>query len=855
MPHPKLYLIDGSGLCYRAYYGLLGLSTSYGQPTGAVFGFINILNKILKENNPDYLVCCFDVSRDTFRKAQYKDYKINRPQMPDELASQIGLIKETVSAYNIQICELEGYEADDLIATFVKRAKEKDLDVVIVSSDKDILQLVDEKAKVFDPKKNKDGLLYNEEQVKLRYGLNPNQMIDFFALTGDATDNIPGVFGVGEKTAQALINEFGNIDNLIQNAENIKSHRLRETILNNIDNIRLSYSLFKLNDDLGVDFNLENLRIKKPDYNKLFGIFKKLEFNSLLKALPACEDKDIDSKAKFEHIEDDEKKNHILKEIRDKKELFFILDNAKEEKIYFFSGGSIYSLDIKKDDNELCSLLSEADIKKITHNIKEAKISLLKKGIDIKGFYFDTMLAAYLIDSAIPEFSLSELAFRFLEERVSENTSAEDGLGIILKLAPLLKEKIKDNRLDGLFYNLEMPLALALASMELNGVKVDIDSLGLLSKEITERLIKLIDEIYALNDGDEFNINSPKQLAMVLFEKLKLPVIKRTKTGISTDEEVLGRLSKEHKLPRLILEYRKLIKLKNTYVDSLPALIDPETKRIHATFDQVGTETGRLSSNNPNLQNIPVRGPMAEIIRKSFIAEEGNFLISADYSQIELRVLAHFSEDEALILAFKKDSDIHRYTAALIFQVEENLVSDEMREIAKRINFGIVYGMGSFSLSKDLNISQEEAKIFIDSYFLRYPKVKNFIDRQIKLTKELGYAKTILGRIRYLSGISSKNNSLRTFAERQAVNSPIQGSAADIIKLAMVDIDRLIEENRLGAKMIMQIHDELVFEVREPDLEKLIDLIKDRMENVYKLIVPLKVNIKKGENWQETETV
>lgn len=849
MPLPKLYLIDSSGLCYRAYYALSGLTTSYGQPTGAVFGFINILNKILKDDKPDYVVCCFDISRDTFRKERYKDYKINRPKTPDELSSQIGLIKEVVSAYNIRICELEGYEADDLIATFAKRAKEKDLDVVVVSSDKDILQLVDEKVKVFDPKKNKDGLLYDEEQVKLKYGLKPNQMIDFFALTGDAADNIPGVLGVGEKTAQELIKEFGNIDNLIQNASNIKSVRLREIISSNLDNIRLSYSLLKLSDDLNVDFDLENLRFKKPAYDKLFGLFKKLEFNSLLKNLPSPEAKDTDSKVKFEHLENDTKKSAVLSEVSVKKELFFILD--KEEKIYFSSGGSIYSLDI--NDNQLHSLLKDPDIKKISHNIKETKISLFRKAVDIKGFYFDTMLAAYLVDSAIPEYSLSELAFRFLEQKVPEHLSAEESLNIILKLTSFLKQKIEDNRQEELFYNLEMPLALVLASMELNGVKVDNDSLRFLSKELEGRLVKLIDEIYGLNNDEEFNINSPKQLANVLFEKLKLPVVKKTKTGISTDEEVLEKLSKDHKLPRLILEYRQLTKLKNTYVDTLPALIDSRTKRIHATFDQVGTQTGRLSSNNPNLQNIPIRGPIAEIIRKSFIAEKGNLLISADYSQIELRVLAHFSEDENLISAFNKDLDVHRYTAALIFQVEENLVSDEMREIAKRINFGIIYGMGSFSLAKDLNIPQEEAKVFIDSYFLRYPKVKKFIDDQIKLTKESGYAKTILGRIRHLPGINSKNNSLRAFAERQAVNSPIQGSAADIIKLAMIAIDKIIEENKLSAKMIMQIHDELVFEVCEADLEKLIHSIRDRMENVYKLIAPLKVNIKKGENWQEME--
>lgn len=816
---------------------------------------MNILNKILKEDKPDYVVCCFDVSRDTFRKARYKDYKINRPQIPDELSAQMGFIKEIISAYNIEICELEGYEADDLIATLAKRAvKEKGLNVVIVSSDKDILQLVNDKIKVFDPKKDKEGLIYDGEQVKAKYGLNPEQMIDFFALTGDTTDNIPGAIGIGEKTAEVLIKEFGSIDNLIQNAQNIKSARLKEIISNNIANIRLSYDLVKLSDDLKIDFDLEKLRFKKPDYDRLYGLFRKLEFNSLLKTLPENEYKEMDTKVKFEHLEDGKKKKDALVRIRDKKELLFIIDKAEDiERIYFLSGEHFYSLNLT-DDSELCSVLLDPEIKKISHNIKEAKISLSKKAIDINGFYFDTMLAAYLVDSAIPKFSLSELAFRFSEQRFSENISAQDRLSIILKLTNILKDKIKDNRQEELFYKLDMPLALVLASMEINGVKVDVDSLRAISKELEARLAELIEEIYCLNEGQEFNINSPKQLAGVLFDKLKLPIIKRTKTGISTDEEVLEKLSKDHKLPRLILEYRQLTKLKNTYVDTLPALINPETKRIHATFDQVGTETGRLSSSNPNLQNIPARGPVAGLIRKSFIAEEENLLVSADYSQIELRVLAHFSQDETLIHAFKNDLDIHRYTASIIFQVEEDLVSDEMREIAKRINFGIVYGMSSFGLSKDLNIPQEEAKVFIDSYFLRYPKVKKFIDEQIKEARSAGSVKTILGRIRCLPGINSKNNSLRTFAERQAVNSPIQGSAADIIKLAMIEIDKLIKDKMLLAKMIMQIHDELVFEVSKTDSSSLIASIRDKMENVYKLIVPLKVNIKKGKNWQEMET-
>lgn len=851
MSNSKIYLIDVSGLCYRAYYAILGLATSYGQPTGAVFGFINILNKILKEK-PEYLACCFDVSRQTFRQKKYKDYKINRPAMPDGLSSQMQLIREVVCAYNIVVSELEGFEADDVIATLSRKAKEKSLDVFIVSSDKDILQLVDEKVKVLDPKKDKEGLVYDNEQVRLRYGLEPNRMIDIFSLTGDPTDNIPGVKGIGEKTAQNLIKEFGSLDNLIKNIEQVKSKAIREAIQDNLANIRLSYDLLKLADNLDIDFELDKLKYKEPDYDKLFTLFKKLEFNSLLKKISINTDKDVHSRVRPVFIENNNIKEKALRAIRDKNELFFIVAQDIKDRLYFLSGGVIYSIRI--DDNELRAVFSDSAIKKISHNLKEAKIFLLRNHIDFKGMYFDTMLAAYLLDSSIPEFGLAELAFRYLGLRYPQNKlSPEDSLDIVAKLTPLLKEKIEQNSQSGLFYDLEMPLAEVLAAMHLNGVKIDAQALNILSKELEDRLIKLRSDIYVLNNGQEFNLNSPKQLSDVLFNRLKLPVVKKTKTGLSTDEEVLRKLAKEHRLPVLILEYRNLTKLKNTYIDSLPLLIDPQTRRIHANFDQVGTETGRLSSNNPNLQNIPIKGDIAGLIRKAFIAESGNLLISADYSQIELRVLAHFSGDETLISAFSKDSDIHRYTASLIFQVDENLVSDEMRDTAKRINFGIVYGMGSFGLSKDLGISLDEAKAFIDEYFLRYPKVKKFIAEQIKLARESGYVKTLLERRRNLGGINSKDNAIRSFAERQAVNSPIQGSAADLIKLAMINIHNSLEQNGFKSKLIMQIHDELVFETPSEELKEAASLIKDKMENVYKLIVPIKVNIKTGKNWLEME--
>lgn len=852
MSNPKFYLIDGSGLCYRAFYALPHFSTSQGQPTGAVLGFTNILNKILRDK-PDYIACCFDVSRETFRQKKYKEYKSHRAAMPDELKQQMALIKEVVSSYNIAIAELEGYEADDLLASLAKKAREKSFEVFIVSSDKDILQLVDEKIKVFDPKKAQEGLLYDRDQLRRIYGLEPHQLIDFFSLTGDASDNIPGVKGVGEKTALSLLKEFGSIENMIKNAARIKSEGLREAIQNNIDAIRLNYDLLKLRDELNIDFDLDKLSHKEPDYDRLWTLFKRLEFNSLLKKLPANLEKEVKNKLISSLLEDNlTLKEKVLRSVGLENKLYFFLAEDTTPRIYLSSGGDFYSLAIS--DAYLQTVLEEPTIKKISHNLKETKLSLLKNSINLQGLYFDTMLAAYLVDSSLPEYGLPELAFRYLEEKYPAHTlGPEESLGMLIRLEPILEEKLKEHSQNKLFYELEMPLVEVMASMTLAGVKIDIKALADLSKDLERRLIDLRSRIYILNSGGEFNLNSPKQLQDVLFGRLKLPVIKRTKTGPSTDEEVLRKLSREHKLPLLILEYRQLTKLKNTYVDSLPALINSKTNRIHATFDQAGTETGRISSNNPNLQNIPVRGDIAGLIRRSFIAEKGNFLICADYSQIELRVLAHFSEDKALCNAFKNGLDIHRHTASLIFQVDEDALSQEMRDTAKRINFGIVYGMSSFGLAKDLEIAQVEAQNFIDSYFLRYPGVKDFIEKQIKQVRISGYVQTLLGRRRYLPGIGSKNNALMSFAERQAVNSPIQGSAADLIKLAMVDVCRALKEKKLQSKLIMQIHDELVFEVINDEAPAMINLLRDKMENVYPLAVPIKVNIKKGINWLEME--
>jgi DNA polymerase-1 len=845
MSEKRLFLIDAAAFCYRAYYALPGLSTSFGQPTNAIYGFINILNKILKEKKPAYLAACFDVSRDTFRLKKFAEYKMQRPPMPEGLSSQIPLIKEIISAYGIPIFEKEGFEADDIIATMVKKSKEKELSVTIVSSDKDILQLVDDKTVVFSPYKD-EGVIYDQKKVIERYGVSPERMPDIIALMGDQADNIPGITGIGEKTATELIKNFGSLDNLLKNIDKIKQDKLKKIIPESIDKINLNKELVVLNNNVEIDFNLNKLIIGAANVKELFRLFKYLEFKRLLKGLPAeeCESKDI----KLNIIKDEE----IREKIKKSDEMVVYGDSADNLILYakhhFFKEDRI-------GDN-LKEILSEPGLKKTSHDLKKIKICLAKNNIILEGLYFDTMIAAYLLNPSKAQYTLADISFEYLDSPVGEMiTDGKRAIDLIIQLEPKLEAALREKSLLKLFSELEMPLVEVLAEMELSGIKLDLKVLEKLSHDIEKRLIKLIDGIYDLS-GTQFNINSPKQLREILFEKLKLPVSKRSKTGPSTDEEVLRHLADKHKLPALLLEYRQLTKIKNTYVDTLPGLIDERTGRIHTSFNQTGTETGRLSSSNPNLQNIPVKTDIGKNLRRAIIAfDKESCLLSCDYSQIELRILAHLSGDENLIFAFKNNKDIHKATASLIYGLEESQVNDQMREVAKRVNFGIVYGLTSYGLSKDLGISIDEAQTFIDTYFLRYPKVKEYIQAQIKKAEKDGFVTTILGRRRYIPEIKNKNLNIRQFAQRQAVNTPIQGSASDLIKLAMIEIHKQIKQRNLKSRMILQIHDELVFDMPLKEQKELVGLIKDRMENVLKLDVPIKVDIKKGQNWLEMEGV
>ncbi|MFH1191433.1 MAG: DNA polymerase I [Candidatus Omnitrophota bacterium] len=841
MVEKSLFLIDATAFCYRAFYALSGLSTSSGQKTNAVYGFINILNKILKEQRPDYLICCFDLSRDTFRLKKFAQYKMQRPAMPDCLISQIPLIKEVVAAYGVPIFEKKDFEADDLIAQLARKAVLRSLAVTIVSSDKDILQLVGKGISVFSPHKD-SGVFYDVAKIKERFGVAPERLVDIIALMGDAADNLPGVPGIGDKTAQKLILEFGSLDQLFKNITKVKPQKIKEMIIEHRQRIELNKELISLDQELDLDLDLEKAKTGQPNYVRLASIFKRLEFKKLLGELPDAADKTVPtSLCNCNQVE-------LAARLKRCDEIF-IYGSSAEDLIFaiedkFFSGKLVPA--------ELRAAISDSRIKKTGHDLKKLKVVLFREGLILNGLDFDIMVAAYLLNPSRTSYALEDLALENLGEFIrSGSLEAKEALALVVRLKPVLKQALVEKDLFKLFFDLEMPLVSILALMEQDGIKLDSGLLKNLSADIEHRLIKLISDIYEAS-GTQFNINSPKQLGQVLFEKLGLSIIKKTKTGPSTDEEVLKRLSAKHPLPVLLLEYRQLTKLKNTYVDALPKLVDSSDGRVHTSFNQTGTETGRLSSSNPNLQNIPIKTDIGSKIRQAIIASgKKNCLLSCDYSQIELRVLAHLCCDHALIEAFNRNQDVHRLTASLIYNLSESEVKEQMREVAKRVNFGIIYGQSAYGLSKDLDIPINQAQDFIDAYFLRYPKVKEYIDLQIKLAQSEGFVTTLLGRRRYIPEINNKNIGIRQFAQRQAVNTPIQGTASDLIKLAMVKIGAQIKAKGLKAKMILQIHDELVFDLPISELSVLTGLVKDEMENVMKLKVPIKIDMKKGANWLE----
>jgi len=857
MQKKKLVLIDGNSYCYRAYYAIRNLSNSKGQPTNAVYGFATMLNKLIKEESPDYLGVAFDMKGPTFRHRMHKEYKIQRKPMPDDLSAQIPIIKDMVRAYGIPVFEKEGYEADDLIATISKKAAARSIETNIVTGDKDILQLVGPHIVVRNT--HKEGLVYDEAKVKERFGVGPEGITDIMALMGDQSDNYKGVPGIGEVAACRLIKEFGSLDNLYGNLDKVGRDGWRNILRRHEEDARLSKELATLDTEVPIEVDFEKLKRQEPRAGELAGIFSELEFRSLLKEI-APEDK-WDSE--YKTVSTRQGFETLLKELKAQDEAAIDVETTGSDPMtaeligvsFCWKEGEARYVPLKHESEktldrdyalgELKSVLEDDRIRKVGQNIKYEKLIFLNCGIELKGIAFDTMIASYLLNPSKLNHNLGDMALEYLGHKMTPITDligkgkkavtmdrvsveaasrycCEDS-DATLRLKNILAGRLKENGLDSLFYNIEMPLVDVLAAMEFRGVALDEGLFRGMSEEMERAVERSALEICGMC-GCDFNVNSPKQLSEVLFEKLGLPALKRTKTGISTDEEVLKKLSLRHRVPAAVLAYRELMKLKTTYVDSLPKKVNPRTGRLHTSFNQTITATGRLSSSQPNLQNIPVKRETGRKIRQGFVpASDKHILLSSDYSQIELRILAHLSGDKRLAEAFGNDRDIHVFTASLINDVPEGKVTGEMRAQAKTVNFGIIYGMSAFGLSKSLGIEPGEAQRFIDAYFERYPDIKIFLDDTVREAREKGYVTTIMNRRRYIPDITSESARLRQFAERTAINTPIQGSAADIIKAAMIDI--------------------------YGELKKVKKMVKEKMENVVKLKVPVKTNISVGVNW------
>ena len=885
---PKLFLIDGSSYIYRAFYAIGHLSNSKGLPTNAVFGFTQMLLKVLKEHQPDYLAVIFDSKAPTFRSEVYKEYKANRPSMPEGLVPQIPYIKKITKGYRIAVLEMDGYEADDLIGTVAKKVDPK-VDVVIITGDKDILQLVNDRVQVYDTMKEKK---FGVEEVVQRFGVHPEQVVEVMGLAGDAIDNIPGVPGIGEKTAIQLIKTYGSVENLLTHVEEIPQRRLKENLKTHGDLARLSRKLATIHTDVPILYQLKDFSLSPPDLKNLKEIFKELEFNKLLREL--LEERESPPTTRDYRLITEQ--NEFLALIENlKKETPFSIDlettspypmwadlvgislsYAPHQAFYIPIGHRQQEtndqLPLLWVMDQLKPILEDREVKKVGQNIKYDWTVLKRYGIYLQGILGDTMIASYLLNPTKHNHNLGEIAQEHLNRSVknykevvgsgtkavtfdqielekAKDYSCEDA-DVTLQLSHLLFLKLKEEGFKDLFDQVEMPLVMVLAKMEMNGVKIDLDLLQEYSKEIETQLQQKVDRIYGLA-GEVFNINSSQQLGKILFDKLKLPVVKKTKTGTSTDVEVLTKLSLKHDLPLEILGYRNLTKLKSTYIDALPKLVHPKTGRIHTSYNQTVTATGRLSSSDPNLQNIPIRGEEGSRIRQAFIPEKGWSIVSADYSQIELRLLAHLSQDETLIKAFQNDEDIHARTASEIFGVPLEKVTPPMRREAKVINFGIVYGMSPYGLSQQLKTEPKIAQAYIDEYFKKYSGVQTYIEKSLEEARQKGYVMTLLHRRRYLPDIHFPTVAIRQASERMAINTPLQGTAADIIKVAMIRIQNRIEELGLSTKMTMQVHDELVFEIPEEELQKTLPMIQNEMETVMELSVPLKVSIHSGKNWAE----
>ena len=884
----KLFLIDGQGLIYRAFFALPKLTTSNGQIINAAYGFTLVLMRLLEEQKPDGLIIAFDTPKPTFRHKKYKQYKAQREKMPQELIDQLPIIKEIVDKYQIPSIAIEEYEADDIIGSLAEKAKESEYKTVIVTGDRDLLQLIDKNTEILLMQKGISQVkTYQMDSVDELIGFSPALIPDYIGLKGDSSDNIPGIPGIGEKTARDLVKSFGSLENIINNYQDIKRESLRKKIEQFQEQARLSRELAVIKKDIDIDLELEKYDYREPDYSQLRKLYQKYEFKKLLEKIP--EQKEFNSKNSkiftINEIKNEQELTGLLRKIKVSGYFSFIFESEKRQPLYhqklkkaaIATEDDVFLIRVDEGDNliekkdyisidkleeNLLPVLQDSKIDKIGYDLKNI-LSCLHYGKNILEMpYFDTKIAAYLINPSQPEYTIKKIIQDFLQQE-SEFFPGQSGLDkkfsekekdiclqakLLITLGKKLESILQENKLNNLYREIELPLIKVIYQMEKTGIKLDTAFLKEMSGQFSKNIDNIRKEIFKIA-GEEFNLNSPKQLGQILFQKLKLPATKKIKTGYSTNAQVLNKLSGKHEIVDKILYYRELEKLQNTYIEKLPRLINNQTGRIHACFNQTGTSTGRLSSNNPNLQNIPIRTELGKAIRNAFIADKGNIYLSADYSQIELRILAHLSQDKNLLEAFFQGEDVHAFTAARIFNIDENIISDETRRIAKTINFGIIYGISSYGLANNLDISRDAAQQYIDAYFQKYHRVKEFIEEQIIKARKEKCVHTMLNRVRYLEGIDSPNKNIRDFYERTAINTPIQGTAADLIKIAMIGIDRKMEEENLKSGLVLQIHDELIFEIPEAELDKRKKIIKEIMENSLQLSVPLVVNFKTGCRW------
>ncbi len=868
----KVMVIDSFSLIYKAFYGVRPMKTANGTPTNAVYGFINMILKLIQEHQPEYLFAAFDMGKANIRLDQYEDYKAGRETMPEDLVPQIPIIMDIFAKADVTVLQSKDYEADDIIGHITNMADEHNFEAIVVSGDRDLFQLADDNTLILYAKKGvSDTIHVDPNYIRETYGIEPLQLIDVKALMGDKSDNIPGVMGVGEKTALKLIKEYKTLDEVYANIENIKG-KLHERLVNEKDMAYLSRDLVTIHREIPIEIDLENETTYDFSSKDVIDILQIFEMKNIIKTLGGTIEKNDVHNADFQFIHENE-----LEDLTDK--TVSVLFNAKTFRQPFDIGihyetKTVVIKDVSYDFFK--ALCENPSIEKISHGFKTIYKQLLTEDITPKRFTFDTLLAAYVLDPSDDRYSLDILAQRYLDyktERLSkqpvqqsffddnkDDTAALTQLlatnaSLNYQLYELFTEKLNETSMLDLYYDIEHKLMFVLAKMEMEGFKIDIEMLKKLEQDFDTRADKLTNEILKLADKtEEFNINSPKQLGVLLFEEMGLPVIKKTKTGYSTDAEVLGRLEDMHPIIPKIIELRKILKINSTYIKGIMKITDPKTDKIHTTFNQTVTSTGRISSSAPNLQNIPIKTDEGRDIRKIFIpSSENNLLIDADYSQIELRILAHISNDKNMIQAFINKEDIHSRTASEVFDVPLEKVTSLQRSQAKAVNFGIVYGISDYGLSRNLHISRKAAKAYIEKYLNSFPGVKQYMHDIVEQAREDGYSITMFGRRRYIPEIYSKNYTIRSFAERTALNTPIQGSAADIIKIAMIHVDEELRKDHYKAKLILQIHDELIIDCPKDELEPVTQLLKEKMEEAAKLSVPLVADIASARNWYDAK--